>query len=87
MTHNSIEPYRNLCGGDIYYRSNSYHLDYLVRIILMSALVSISWINFSSLHKSTSHLQTKIDLHQPTDSNYRLMALDTALRLSYQQFY
>lgn len=53
----------------------------------MSALVSISWINFSSLHKSTSHLQTKIDLHQPTDSNYRLMALDTALRLSYQQFY
>ena len=44
-----------------------------VRIILMSPLVRSSRIILSSLYnKSSSHLQTKIGLNQPTNSNYRL---------------
>lgn len=44
-----------------------------VRIILINPLVRSSRIILSSLYnKSSSHLQTKIGLNQPTNSNYRL---------------
>lgn len=58
-------------------------LSYLepVRIILMSPLVRSSWITLSSLYNtSSSHLQTKIGLNQPTNSNYRLHGLGHCLQ-------